>query len=113
MGEEHVFAEGLAGGNADHLLLLNPGADAQGAHGHVGRPAGGVGFLKGDDRGALLGGGHRGGQAGEAGGYDDNIGIHLFHFKYTLSSQSWTPEGSPAFFTLLFKASSVPTAEKC
>ena len=52
--EVHVLAVGLARGDADHMLLLEPGLYPQRPHAHIGRPAGGVPLLESDDAGTVL-----------------------------------------------------------
>ena len=74
-----MLAEGLARGDGHHGLALHPGAYAQGAHGHVGRAAGGVGLFEYQGLGAALARGAGGGKAGQAAGYDDDISFHFFH----------------------------------
>ena len=79
VGEVHVLAEGFAGGQGDHVLSLDAGADAEGAHAHVGGAAGGVGLLKAENGRAVFRGGDAGSQAGKTGSDHDDICLHLLH----------------------------------
>ena len=63
------------------LVLLDLGADAEGAHAHIGGAAGGAGLFEDDGLEAALTRGDRGGQTGRTAGDDDDIGVELFHFQ--------------------------------
>ena len=79
MREIHVLAESFAGGQRDHMLSLNTGADTQGTHAHVGSTAGGVGLLEAEYGRAVFRGGDAGSQTGQAGSNYNDISLHLLH----------------------------------
>ena len=79
VGVEHVATEELAGGDLNHGALLDRGAGRGRAHAHVGGATGVGRLLQGDDAGAALGGSHGRGQAGQAGGNDDDVSLKLLH----------------------------------
>jgi len=79
VGEEHVAAEELTGGDLDHRGALDGRASGAGAHAHVGGATGVTGLLQGDDARAVLGRGNAGRQAREASGDDNDISFELLH----------------------------------
>ena len=79
--EVHVLAIGLARGDADHVLLLEPGLYAQRPHAHIGRPAGGVPLLKSDHAGTVLRGRDSRSETAKTGSDYDHIRVLLLHCR--------------------------------
>ena len=79
VGVLHVDVIGLFQRQVLELPLLDLGADAQRAHAHIGGAAGGVGLLKHNGLQVVFTGSDGGGQAGGAGGDNNDVGLHGFH----------------------------------
>ena len=79
VGIVHVQVQCLGDRNIVELILLDLGADSEGAHAHVGGAAGGARFFEDHGLEAALSRGDGRGQTGRTAGNDDDIGVDLFH----------------------------------